>query len=317
MPVVPGQVGPFAGQASQTSVSPATQSTFRQMCGEIAQWRPDVPDTMIELWIRNAYRSIVDDRLWYGLLIQGVFTSMKAMTTGTVTVDSGSDSVTGVGVTWNDSLVGSQFRTGFTSPYYTIIGVPDSTHLKLDTVFGGASVSGRGYMIASQLANLGPNVKRVKTMLNQLQGYRLRVDVPREQIDAKDTWRTSVGYTRVLAGSTKAADGSPRWELWPTPTAQQPFPFLAYVQPPDLDDDVFPVAWVRSDLIVKSAMSHALLFRGANKDPVTANWMRAEFNQEMQKMRDLDDNFDLKNLTWQFEQFPMAPGGMWAQEHDV
>lgn len=319
MPVVPGAGGQFAGQSGQLETASSTQSTFRQMCGEIKQWRPDAPDTMVEKWVQNAYRAIIDERNWFGLLVRGVFSSANIKNGGTVSVTAGSTTVTGVGTDFSADDVGRQFRTGFATPCTTIASVEGPTGMTLEVPWGSADVSGSSYSIFTQLAILGPNVKRVKSMVNQLQGYRLRLDTPSQQIDAWDTWRTAVGYTRFLASASPSPKGEPRWELWPIPTVRQPFPFLAYVQPDDLSDDTYPLAWIRTDLIVLRALSDALMFKRDSPyyDPQVATWKRREYMAELEKMIRDDDNRDPKDLIWNFEQYPIAYGGMWAQEHDV
>src|SRR5437660_3289547 len=165
------------------------------MKGQILQWNPDVPPTMVQKWINDTYRDVIARRSWSGLKVRGQVTVPNIYTTGQVSITSGSQSLTGVGTAWDQTFVGRQLRLGFSTGFYNISAVADATHLTLDIPWGNATVTSSGYSIQQPWVSLGYNIKSIKTIVNQRQGYQLFKDVPQEILNAGDTWRTSTGWT--------------------------------------------------------------------------------------------------------------------------
>jgi len=192
----------------------------------------------------------------------------------------------------------------------------------LDLVWGGKTQTNVSYTILQNIVSLGANVKRVLAMVNQRQGYRLKLNIPQEALNIYDTWRATTGWTYILANYIPSADGQPQWELYPAPTFQQSFPFLVYIQPPDMvQDGDFPAAFIRSDVIMYGAIPHVLRFRGKNSrfyDPQTAMVYEAMFQSELQAMSRNDDNQYPKDLLYDFARYPFTQyGASYWQSHDA
>lgn len=322
MPVNPANPTVNAGpQVNLASQPPSTQSNFAQMIGEVEFWNPDAPIPLIQTWLNNAYREVIDSRMWYGLMVRGQVTVPSVYTTGTVSVVNGSNTVTGVGTAWDSTFIGRQFRSGFTTGFYTIVDVPNATTLTLELPWGNQTQGPIGYSILKNLVSLGANIKYVLEMVNQRQGYRLFVNMPQKMLNIYDTWRTSTGWTFLLANREPSSSGSPQFELYPAPTFQQAFPYLAYVQPPNMSKPGdYPYTFIRSDVIVRAAIKDALLFRGKNSryyDPQTATMKYAEFKAEVNKMMAADDCLYPKDLQWdQYRTWPFSEhGSLWLQSH--
>jgi hypothetical protein len=320
MPILP-QVSPITQPAS-------TQLNFRQMVGEILQWNPDLNVQMAARAIQNTYRRLVDERNWYGLLVKGQVVSPAAVTGGTITVTNGSTSIVGSGTAFTANMIGRQFRVGFSNPIYTIVTPPPGnpimspTNLSIDLPWGGQTASGVSYMVFQNIFSFGSNIKRLLAVVNQRQGYRLKLNIPQEVLNLYDTWRTSTGWTFMVANYAPSPDGQPQFELYPAPTFQQSFPFLAYTQPPDLKKDGdFPYVGIRSDVIVMGTIPFALLFRGKNSkyyDPGTADRMMKMYQFEVQKMYRKDDDLYPKELSWDFSRYPFSQyGADFLQSHDI
>lgn len=290
------------------------------MTGECLQWNPDAPVPLVQSWLNNAYRRIVDSRLWYGLMVRGQVTVPQVYTTGTATFTLGSQTVQGIGTAWTAAMVGRQIRTGFSTGWYNISAV-DATNqvITVDLPWGNAT-STAGYQIVQTWVSLGPNIKLVLDMVNQRQGWRLGVNIPQQAINQWDTWRTTTGWTQMLCNKEPNAAGWPMYELWPAPTFQQTFPFLAYTQPQDMvSDGDFPLTFIRSDIVILGAIKDALLFRGKTSryyDTQVAQAKEREFAMEIGKLTDMDDNQYPKNLQWSYNAWPMSQyGANFAQAH--
>lgn len=314
-----------AGQQIANQVNPVgaplnIQLNLRQMIGEVAQWNPDVPKTLIGRWIANAYRRVVDYRLWYGLLIRGQIVVPSVYSTGTATFTLGSAQVTGVNTNWDTTMVNRQIRAGFSTGWYNIQSVQGPTQLTLDLPWGNQSVGPSGYQITQTWVAPGPNIKRILECVNQRQGWRMRFDMPQAVGNYYDTWRTTTGWSFALLAKEPRADGSPQYEIYPAPTFQQVFPYLAYVQPPDLSQDGdTPATFVRSDILVLHGIKEALMYRGKSSryyDPNIAAAKQKEFDLELVKMALNDDNQYPKDLLWDFQRYPYYQyGSQYMQSH--
>lgn len=322
MPVVPPSYVQIAGQVTQTTQSPTTQMNLRQMIGSVLQWNPDCPPPLVSQFITNSYRRILDSRLWYGLMTRGQISVPTVYSTGTATFTLGSNLIQGIGTAWTTSMVGMQIRCGFNTGYYNVSAVnPTLQQITVDLPWGNPTASA-GYQLLQTWVTLGPNIKLVLEMVNQRQGWRLLCNLPQAALNEWDTWRTTTGWTQILANKEPNAAGWPMYELWPAPTFQQTFPFLAYVQPQDMvNDGDFPVTFVRSDIIILAAIKDVLLFRGPKAryyDPTTAQQKEKEFTMEIEKMKMNDDGNYPKD--WQFDvtRFPMSQyGANYLQSHEA
>lgn len=321
MPVVTVNPNKVPNQVNQTVMAPTTQKTFRQMCGEVAQWNPDAPSTMIETWINNAYRKIIDKRLWYGLQVRGQIQVPNVYTTGTATFTLGSTTVQGINTAWTEAMVGAQIRSGFQTGFYNISAVDVTNQvITLDLPWGNPTVTGSGYTIMQVWVSLGYNIKMILNAVNQRQGYPLRCNVPQAMLNAMDTWRTSTGWTTILGNMSPSFNGNPMYELWPAPTYQQVFPFTAYVQTPDMvEDNDFPAAFVRSDIIVCHAISVAKMFGAKNSryfDPGVSQAKLKEFDSSLNDLSMMDDNLYPKDLIYDDGALGQGGGDAWWQMHD-
>jgi hypothetical protein len=291
------------------------------MRGEVLQWSPDASPLIVDKWINNAYRRIIDKRMWYGLMVKGQVSVPSVYTTGTATVTNASTAVVGIGTAWDNTFVGRQFRQGFSSPFYTIKSVQSATALTLDLPWGNPSATSTGYQILQNIVSLGNNIKFVIEMVNQRQGYRLYLNMPQDVLNRYDTWRTTTGWTFLLANREPSSDGQPQFELYPSPTFQQVFPFLAYIQPPDMKNDTdFPYLFIRSDALVNDAISQALTFRGPrlNKyyDPAEAQRKEMKFREIVEDMSRVDNCLYQTDMKWDFGQWPFSTyGAQFMQSH--
>lgn len=315
-PLYPSQAG-FGGVQAVS-----TQLDYRSMLNEVTAWNPDLDPEIAGRFINNAYRNVIDRRSWYGLKLRGQISVISPSTPGQVSMTYGSKQVTGIGTAFNQSIVGLQFRNGFTLPYSTITNVVSPTVIFIDIPWGGVT-SVTGYQINQAWVTMGGNIKRMLWAVNQQQGWPMAVngDASQESINAWDTWRTNLGWSKYMSPLPPTPDGQYQVELWPTPFSTQVFPFEAYQQPPDLTlDGDSPVSWIRSDILVTRALADALVWRGRQSkyyDPVVSGMKMKQFEDDVEKMVMNDDNQDLQDVTWDFggESSGNGEGSYWAQSH--
>lgn len=325
MPIVPGNPQ-FPNQYGFNGTQPyTTQLNYGQMIGEVLFWNPDIDPLLVGRMINNNYRKIIERRYWYGLMVRGQVNTPQMTSTGTAIATTGSNTVQGVGPTnWTTALIGLQYRSGFTNPFQTIVAV-DEAHqtLTLDMPYG-AQTQTTGYQIVKAFVTLGANVRYLLEAVNQQQGWRMRVNVPQQEINEIDTWRTSVGWSFWFSNLPPTPDGQMQWEIYPTPFFLQVFPFLGYTQPPNmmLDADS-PVAFIRSDVLVMMTISDALVFRGKqNKyyDPQTSQMKMAQAMAELDKMERTDNDQYNQDTTWDYgveAGYSSGQGSLYGQSRPV
>ena len=325
MPIVPGNPE-FPNQYgwSGNTQPYSTQLNFGQMIGEVLLWCPDTDPLLIGRILNNKYRNVIERRYWYGLMTRGQITTPKVTSNGTAAVVNGSNIVTGINTTWTTNLIGLQYRSGFTNAWQTIVNVdPVAQTLQLDMPYG-AQTQTTGYQIVKAWATMGGNIRYILDATNQQQGWRMQCNVPQQTLNEIDTWRTSVGWSYMFANMPPTPDGQLQIEIYPTPFFLQVFPYLGYIQPPNLvKDSDCPVTFIRADVLVMLAIGDALLFRGkTNKyyDPQVSQEKNRQAEMELQKMERNDDAMYQQDSTWDYGLeygYTTGQGSLYSQSRPV
>lgn len=319
-PAFPLQAGPNGSQAF------VQQLNFRQMINQVTSpmGNPDLDPMWAGRIINDVYREVMQRRNWYGAKVRGSINIPNGIFGGQATVTNGSNIVQGIGTSWTPSLIGQQFRMGFTYPYQTIYNVNIYTQqLTVDIPFGGPTMTG-GYTIAAAYQTMGDNFVRFDWAVNQQQGWPMEVNCPVPTINAWDVWRQSLGWSTVISPRAPTADGQFQVEVWPTPYQQQVFPFEGWIQPADmvLDTDS-PLPFIRADLIVTKAIAEAKVAIRASKwyDQYASRRKDDEYNRKLESMENQDNALDNQDVTWDYGhedgRVGFGPGSTYAQGHDV
>jgi len=317
---IPNQVGP-SGQLPY-----ANEKTFGQMVGEVAMWNPSAPVEMVKNWINHAVRDIYDRRLWYGLMRKGQIVSPGFYNTGSIQLTLGSATVVGTGTGFTPAMVGQSLRVGYNNPIYNIISVTDATHLTLELPWGAPSFNAVGYFITQYYYSI-PNIKFIFECINLQLQRRMWTNLNQATLNARDPSRQQIMYSWGLASMPPDPNGNFQFELYPASMIQQAFPYLAYVQPPNLvnDLDTLP-AFIRADVVIARAIADCLLFRpkeNAMYDPATAiavsRTKMMEFEATVQSMAQDDEQRYRQDIVQAWEQLPMADPGdaFWDVLHPI
>lgn len=257
MSSIPNQLNP-------SGVNPyVNQAVFGQVTGRVNGYVTHCSPSVIQNIINNVVRRIYDRRQWYGNFRSGYINVPGYYSTGTVSLVQGSNIVTGNGTAFTPSLVGQQLRTGFVNPIYTIKAFVDATHLQFDplTPWGPPSLANTGYFITRYWYSF-QNIKFFYSVVNPQLQFRMATNVPASLLDNWDPARLVQLFPYVVATRPPDQDGNYVVELWPVPNNAQSYPYLAYVQPPNLVNDSDPLpAFIRSDVVELGAISEALLYR--------------------------------------------------------
>ena len=325
MPIIPQTPVSIPNQVLSNGSQPyVNQMNFGQAIGRVQSWNPDCT-AIAGSWINDAVRKIYDRKTWYSLMVKGQAVCPAAVNSGTASVTAGSPTVQGVGTAWTVDMIGRQFRFGFQNPIYTIVDVDETNQaLTLELPWGGSTRTS-SYFVVQYYFNLGPNIKYLKSMSNTLQGYKMRTNLTQEYLDSVDPWRQSGGvFPWGVAPMPLDSDGNYIVEIYAVSWIAQALPFRAYVQPPNLvqDNDQFP-PYIRADVVIKDAISKALVWRGPKKNPyydaMESQRQSAEFENELLKMAEADENLYRTQVQYREEEsfgFPSG-GGLFDATHAV
>lgn len=331
MPIAPPVVIP--NQVLPSGALPyVQQQNFGQIVGEAAAFNPNSV-SQLKVWVNNIVRQIYDRKTWYGLFVKGQVACPNAVTGGTATVTTGSTTIQGNGTAWDTTLIGRQFRIGLNNPIYTITNV-DATNqrLTIEMPWAGPMPPGTtsqtsGYNIVQLYYNIGPNIKYIKTMVNVVLGYRMKLNLTQDWLNKKDPWRVWTNFPYGISPLPTDTNGNYLIEMWPGPYTQQAMPFMAYVQPPNLvkDTDTLP-PYIRCDIVAKKAIAWALRWRPRDNpyySEQSAMLLATEYDRmaesDLLDMYNADENLYRTSATILGEDYPEGyPGGdLWAAQHAV
>jgi hypothetical protein len=316
MPLVPTQNVVIPQQ-----VSPDPSGTYYQnqgnlgyLIGLVQAWNPDLSQPKILTIINGTVRKVYDRKTWFSLFIKGQIISPQAVTKGQVTATLHSPTIQGIGTSWTTFLIGRQFRIGYNNPIYSIIDVDETAQtLTLELPWGSPTITS-GYFIAQNYFNFGPNVKYLKTMLNMQMGIKFQLHATQDTLNTWDPWRQNQNFPWVSAGMPLAQDGSYLQELYPASWIQQAFPWMGYIQPPNLvnDTDNLP-PYIRLDIVAKDAIAEALVIGGPknNKyyDAGESRNKKQEFEGELLRLANADENLYRTEVTRFGEDMPYYQSG--------
>jgi len=305
---------------------------FGQMIGTCSAYNPNAL-AQIPTWINEQVREVYDKKTWYGLFTKGQIICPASVSGGTAMVTFNSPIVQGINTTWDQTLIGRQFRAGLNTPVYTIINVdPFAQVITLELPWGGPFAPNQltqttGYYIVQMYYSLGPNIKYIKTMVNMQMGFRMRLNLTQEYFNTFDPWRIQVNFPWAIAPMPTDPNGNYLVEMWPAPFTQQALPFMVYCQPGNLqyDQDTLP-PYIRCDVINSAVIARALRFKPKDNpgyDPQTAIAVASDFDRKYEAklldMANADENLYRTSATIQGEDLPYyTPGGAFFEaQHAV
>jgi hypothetical protein len=308
--VIGNQVGP-----SPEGTYYQNQGNLGYLIGMVQAWNPDLSQPKIVTMINSSLRRVYDRKTWFFLFLKGQLVAPQATTGGQVSVTLGSNTVTGTGTAWTTALQGQQFRIGYNNPILSISSVNVAAQtLTLELPWGAPSVTS-GYFIIQNYFNLGPNIKYLKTMVNMQLGYKFDLHATQDTLNTLDPWRQSQNFPYIAAGMPLDPQGNYLQELYPASWIQQAFPFMAYVQPPNVSNDTDNLPpYMRLDVIADDVIAEALVIGGPKKnqyyDAAESMRKRQRFEGELLRLANADENLYRTEVTKFGEDLPYyQPGG--------
>lgn len=220
------------------------------------------------------------------------------------------------------SLSRRQFRIGTTRPFYNIRAVTSAQQLVLDLPYGHSGSSDSAYQICLAYVSLGQNLRMVWSVINTAQGWRLRLNMPQEVLNTYDSWRQTTGWVYMMNDYIPDEIGRFQYELYPTPSMEQGFPYLAYRTVENMveDEDTPPPA-IPSHILVHGAIADVMLYnrKSSYYDPAVSVEFNRKFEMDLINAAMADDSIYMNNLMWAFSRYPFGQGrgADWYQSHDA
>lgn len=175
--------------------------TYQTIYNKLQLRAPAISSLLARDWVTDAFRQIAVRRRWSWKYKYGEFIFPNITNTGTVTCVQNYNVITGSGTSWNQTLVGQQFRVGVVSPIYTIVSVNSSTSLTIDLPWGAGNLSNTSYQIYLAYATPPEDFQSLVTVWDPNYNWQLYLNVQQQEINAFDAQRANTGPASYLVSA--------------------------------------------------------------------------------------------------------------------
>jgi len=280
-------------------------STFDVLWGEVKQSFPNLSPFLAKRFVQRAVQDIYDSRQWSFLQAEGVlftpaaysqtsgmqfsqYSNQVACDANTITNLSGPSigmfpPITKRQISFNDRT--QIYNIMSLDPNFTLNGIIFLDRPVLEPAVGAFACPFtifRCYYGPPSAGTLGAETTdflRYNSIYNPvLANFLVNVQSPRQLLDRKDPQRVDMGIPYYLYTYKGASDGTPQFELWPHPMAENillcSYQRLGTI--PTANSGVLPII-IGDDLVIAKAKCYACLWADANKshydDLKGVNWL--------------------------------------------
>lgn len=219
--------------------------SFRSMRLELIGFVPELNAVQAGLRLNRSYQHLLEAHNWSFLNLEALVKLVAPYTTGTVTVNNGSTTVTGAGTAWTAAMANRWFRCDSSFVFYKISTVNVGLQtLTLEATYGEANAATQPYTIFQHVYAKPTDCREIRTIRYD---YNMR-EVTKDYIDTLEPERSSTGQPVYWCNRDDA-----NWEVWPTPDANYTLRMYYRKLVHDLDDTTYTTALVPERLILKHA----------------------------------------------------------------
>ena len=292
--------------------------TFITMYRQLREYVPELPIFLAKKLINDRYRRALDARPWSGLRGEGMLVIPNSYSVGTVTVPQGGTTVTGVGTSWNISMIGMQMKVANQGPIITIADVTDATHLTLSQEYPLSNYGSvaSGYTILQNFVTMPADFKYFMVIYDPYRQWRLFFNMTQQDMSLWDPGRTNQGDPWVLADLKFNNAGRAQYELWPGPTSARGYNYYYQKQGADLvNDDDRPIFPFRGSELVRGALADLSVYPGTSTTPNPLfgkmDVMLANDNAYLDQINQIEREDEAMYMNWLqqagFNAMPYAP----------
>lgn len=296
---------------------------------------PQAPYFLVMSWLDEVYKDLALHFSSWSFLRAETQIITNPAKAGNCTANFGSNQIQDVTIGITASDLNRQFRTGQTSPIYTIIAVNTAVSpatFTIDQVYGAPSAVNTPATVGDFYITMPPNFARFLAVLDPPNNWQLRYWVSEEELNAWDSQRSATGTPRVLASrqlsATTAQSGQVQYELWPYQLAQYAYPTY-YIQTPATltDATIFqgPLANA-ANLLIAGALAKCAAWPGLDgkKNPYYNLSLAVAKEKEYQHQLGMLQNRDQEIYPTDWEAYSWLNRVSWApldakflQDHDA
>jgi hypothetical protein len=208
-------------------------ATLLELASELSGSIPSLSGLLARNLVNKALQDVRDEKLWSWMVDETQLICPAAVSTGTVAVVFGSNSVTfdaAAGAILsglaNPPITERQFRVSG-GPIYSITAYNSGTRVAtLDRSYTDPDNATASYQIYRCYYTGPADFLRWITLLNATHGYSItgnRLLMTREELDQRDPMRSSQGNPYYLATYKPNSSGLMQYEPWPHPVAAMAF----------------------------------------------------------------------------------------------
>lgn len=240
---------------------------------------------LVKRWLNIAQQDIAMRYPWPFLEARESIATVLDKTAGTVSVTSGSTTVTGVSTAFAAADVGSFIQFSSENDWYRISARSSTTDLTLDKAYvESANLSGGTYTIRKFLYSLSSSVDRILTIKNWDTAIRL-VETDFGTLDWLSGTNEAVGATSAYASYGLDSSGNTQLTFYPFPSDLRIFEvrYLKRLTDMSVDADlsVIPSKW--HHVLMEGALVYG--FRYLRKFDLSSAWAQTYLSHidQMQK----------------------------------
>lgn len=224
------------------------------------------------------------------------------------------------------SLTGCQLKTSISAPIFTVTSVRDVDSLTIDSAYFGEAVVLASYSITKFYVEMDPGVKCIMGAQDKQDGYPMRVQTPRAQLDVWDPQRTATGQPLHLCDMGPMPSGNIGYEVWPPTQTDRQIIYECYTQPtPLVRDTDRPPPFMNPSMLLYGVYADLLRTRiptngdGVDPwyDPATANFYEKKFESDLAAAMNADGSKTQTQFTWDQDYLGVGGGANWFQSHDL
>jgi hypothetical protein len=240
-------------------------------------------------WVSERYANIVSRVRFKHLRRVGEFIAPGIYSTGTVSITSGTNTLTGSSSVWTPALEGRHFRGA--NAWYRIAGVPSATDIRLESTFTETTLSAASYVIAARHIALDPKARWLGSQIIMGRTQWIYTATPFESMDTLYGGRMLKHSSKPIAWAEIGSvinDGqrAKQIEIYPALTSDEIFYYLYWELPTELKEpeSILPPEidlWIVKEGVLVDLMRHKMAQAlDAGKQEAAAHWRNEYRAQE-------------------------------------
>lgn len=241
---------------------------------------------LLDGWIEDRYREILDELQWQRLEAQGALQSVAEYNTGTLTATAGSNAVTGAGTVWTAAMSYRIIRINNREEIYEFTRVT-GTSGTLDRGYEGETGAGLSYRINKNVYQMPVDLRVLQEVSSAVTGGPLKkksLGELNELFPRRSTYGNPLYYALYM--DYPSDPPVPQIELYPVPTEATMFPYrYVYDAAAPSETSVTLMPWMRPGALIAGVQADMAALKG---DFTAAGGYEARFQGLVAQMRRIE-----------------------------